>query len=340
MKRPWLAPFVPLYQAGLAWRELRLRRAWEPVRRLQWPVISIGNVSTGGSGKTPLAIALAKLLNARGLHVDVLSRGYGRTNSRPARVDPGGTAEQYGDEPMLIARNAGVPVYVAPQRYDAGFLAEMEINSAGLPDLSQKRITHAHILDDGFQHRQLHRDVDILLLNREDWEDSLLPAGNLREPLRAAERASAIAIPAEDSALESDLRRRGWSGPVWRLHRHMNVPQVDGAIYAFCGIARPDQFFAGLESAGVSIAGQRAFADHYPYSEHVIESITREARLAKARAIMTTDKDAVRLGARASAFPPDLPLLTADLRIEIENPDAAIDWILERLPSPAATSAL
>src|SRR5579883_3394560 len=103
MKRPWLAPLSPLYRAGLAWRALRFRRGWEPVHRLRWPVISIGNLSTGGSGKTPLTITLAKLLKARGVHVDVLSRGYGRSGSTPLRVDPRGTAEEYGDEPLLIA---------------------------------------------------------------------------------------------------------------------------------------------------------------------------------------------------------------------------------------------
>ena len=124
MKRPLLLPLVPLYAAGLALRELRLSRGWEPIRRLRFPVISIGNLSTGGSGKTPLTITLARLLSARGFHVDVLSRGYGRSSREPARVLPDGTAEQYGDEPLLIAREAGVPVYVAAERYDAGLLAE------------------------------------------------------------------------------------------------------------------------------------------------------------------------------------------------------------------------
>ena len=93
MKRPWLAPFTPLYAAGLGLRGLALKRGWEPVRRLGWPVVSIGNLSTGGAGKTPLTIALAKAMTARGFYVDVLSRGYGREGSHPAHVDPRGTAE-------------------------------------------------------------------------------------------------------------------------------------------------------------------------------------------------------------------------------------------------------
>ena len=172
MKRPWLAPFTPLYAAGLALRNLRIANGWEPIRRLRFPVISIGNLSTGGAGKTPLTVVLASALTQRGLNVDVLSRGYGRNNRQPALVDPNGTAEEFGDEPLLIARNTGVPVYVARQRYEAGLLAEAAIADPEKPAI--------HLLDDGFQHRQLHRDVDILLLNRQDWDDRLLPAGNLR----------------------------------------------------------------------------------------------------------------------------------------------------------------
>jgi tetraacyldisaccharide 4'-kinase len=300
-------------------------------------VISIGNLSTGGSGKTPLAITLAALLVERGIHVDVLSRGYGRARTEPARVNLNGSADRYGDEPLLIARATGVPVYVAPQRYDAGLLAEADVQRdepAGGP------IAAAHILDDGFQHRQLHRSVDILLLNREDWQDSLLPAGNLREALPAARHASVIAVPADDAPLEAELHRWGWAGPVWRLRRHMQVPQIDGPAFAFCGIARPEQFLAGLENAGVKIAGQKAFRDHYDYTEHVVERLVEQARGVGARALLTTEKDAVRLGQLASAFPPDLPLTTASLQIEIEDAAVAIDWLVECLRTSPTVPAL
>src|SRR5579863_72825 len=129
MRRPWLAPAMPFYAAGLAWRNLRLRRGWETVRHLRRAVISVGGLSAGGSGKTPLVIALGKALAARGVGVDILSRGYGRRGGEPARVDPSGTAEEFGDEPLLIARETGVPVYVAPERYDAGVLAETDAES-------------------------------------------------------------------------------------------------------------------------------------------------------------------------------------------------------------------
>ncbi len=257
MKRPLLLPLVPLYAAGLALRELRLSRGWEPIRRLRYPVISIGNLSTGGSGKTPLTITLARLLSDRGFQVDVLSRGYGRRSAVPLRVDLNGSADQFGDEPLLIAREAGVPVYVAAERYDAGILAET--------DASKDERPLVHILDDGFQHRQLQRDIDILLVSRSDWHDHLLPAGNLRETLHAALRATVLAIPADDPNFEAELRTWGWTGPVWHLHRRMEVPQVAGPVVAFCGIARPEQFFAGLESAGVKVADRLAFRDHFSY---------------------------------------------------------------------------
>ena len=122
--RRLLLPLVPLYRLALALREVRLGSRLEPVRRLRFPVVSIGSLSAGGSGKTPLTIALAQALTRRGLRVDVLSRGYGRRSEAALRVDPNGAAEDFGDEPLLIAREAGVPVYVAPQRYRAGLMAE------------------------------------------------------------------------------------------------------------------------------------------------------------------------------------------------------------------------
>jgi tetraacyldisaccharide 4'-kinase len=321
--RKLLLPLVPLYWLALALRELRLGTRVEPVCRLHCPVVSIGNLSAGGAGKTPATIALAKALMRHGLQVDVLSRGYGRESQLPARVGPGGTYDEFGDEPLLIARETGVPVYVAPLRYEAGLLAEAE--SAAV---SRSTI---HLLDDGFQHRQLFRDVNILLVNRADWQDWLLPAGNRREPLRAAHRATVMAIPAKDPEFEAVLRAWGWQGPVWRLRRKMEVPAVNGLVVAFCGIARPEQFFAGLESAGLHLVARFAFPDHHPYSAADRERLLAAARLAGAAALLTTEKDRVRLGKLATARPETLPLLTAGLRVEIEHEDDAIDWLLGRV---------
>jgi tetraacyldisaccharide 4'-kinase len=290
-----------------------------PVHRLSRPVVSIGNLSTGGAGKTPLAITLAKALAARGLHVDVLSRGYGRRSTRTLRVETNGTAEEFGDEPLEIARESGVPVYVAPDRYQAGLLAE-SLSASGL-----------HFLDDGFQHRRLHRDVDILLLNRQDWHDRLLPGGNLREPLSAVQRATVIALPADDPALEAEVKARGWRGPVWRLERRMELEPIDGPVVAFCGIARSAQFFEGLQAAGVHLASRIAFPDHHCYKAHDIDCILEAARTTRAVRFITTQKDRLRLGTLAASFPSSTPLITAKLRIEIENEDAAIDWLVDRL---------
>ena len=354
--RPWLAPLVPIYRFGIALRGLGLRTGIEPIRRLRSPVVSIGNLSTGGAGKTPLAIALARALLERGVSADVLSRGYGRTGKTAARVDPNGTAEVFGDEPLVIVREAGVPVYVADQRYQAGLLAEQELAAAqseprDVPghDFSraedvQKRAgalapaRTIHLLDDGFQHRQLHRDVDILLVSGAELQDCLLPAGNLREPLDAMRRATVVALTMPEAPIvEQSLGSRGlWQGPVWRLHRRMNVPSIEGPVVAFCGIARPDQFFAGLENpgvggAGLHIASRIAFADHHRYEQHDIDCILEAARTVRAVALVTTGKDRVRLAHLVSSIPASLPLETARLRIEIEDETSAIDWVVARV---------
>lgn len=317
--RRLLLPLVPLYRLGLTVREWRLSSGRERVQRLKWPVIGIGNLSTGGAGKTPLTIALARTLTARGLHVDVLSRGYGRRSAVPLVVDPGGTAEEFGDEPLVIAREAGVPVYVAAERYEAGLLAETVLDD-GL-----------HLLDDGFQHRQLHRDVNLLLLNRQDWHDSLLPAGNLREPHSAIRRADVLVIPAEEPELEPLLRARGFSQPVWPVRRRMEPPAVQGPVVAFCGIARPEQFFAGLEAAGMQVASRVAFRDHHRYVPHDMDLLRDAVRSVNATAIVTTGKDSARLGAMAARLDEAAPLRTAGLHAELQDEAAAVDWILAHL---------
>jgi len=332
-----LLPLVPAYRLALAFRELRLRSGMEAVRRLRSPVISIGNLSTGGTGKTPFTIALAGALGRRRVRVDVLSRGYGRQSRLPALVRMGGTAAEFGDEPLLIAREAGVPVYVAARRYDAGVLAEQnERAGSGLsPDMPL-----VHLLDDGFQHRQLHRDIDILLLNRQDWHDSLLPAGNLREPHQSARRATIFAVPFEEPELEAELRAWGWQGPVWRLHRRMEVPRIAGPIAAFCGIARPGQFFAGVEAAGLHIATRTAFPDHHRYVPHDIDCLLAAARTVGATALVTTEKDLARLGDLISSFPESLPLKIARLCIEIEDEAAVLEGLMSRLRSVSPQPAL
>jgi tetraacyldisaccharide 4'-kinase len=374
MKRPLMLPLVPFYAAGLALRETRLQRGWEQVRRLRYPVISIGNLSTGGSGKTPLTIALARLLSAHGFQVDVLSRGYGRRSAAPRRVDPNGSADEFGDEPLLIAREAGVPVYVAPERYDAGQLAEADWSrrekgpADELPDFvndenattRKSSVTghdfsraeaqlnnpgalapaspHIHILDDGFQHRQLARDIDILLVNREDWHDHLLPAGNLREPAQAARRASVLAIPSEDPAFEHELRVWGWTGPIWRIRRRIEIPPTDGPVAAFCGIARPEQFFAGLEAAGLRVAAKKAFADHHRYSPRDIVTLLAKARAVGAVAVVTTEKDQARMGRLLIDLSARLPLRLVRLTSRLDDEPNAAAWLNQKLTSERRNS--
>jgi tetraacyldisaccharide 4'-kinase len=253
----------------------------------------------------------------------VLSRGYGRDGygrggQAAGRVRIDGAAEEFGDEPLVIVRQAGVPVFVAAQRFEAGVLAEREIAPG---------VRAVHILDDGFQHRQLHRDIDILLLSARDLRDRLLPAGNLREALRVTARADILAVPAGEPEVEAWARERGWAGPVWRLERRMDVPAVDAPVLAFCGIARPEQFFAGLRAAGVDVAAMRAFRDHHRYTQEDLNRLAEKAGRCGASALLTTEKDAVRLvGLKAP-----MPVVTASLRTVIEEEAGAVEWLISRI---------
>jgi tetraacyldisaccharide 4'-kinase len=331
--RPWLLPFVPLYRAALAVHDQRLKHGWEPVQRLNWPVISIGNLSTGGSGKTPLTIELARLLTEAGVSVDILSRGYGRKSRQAAQVNAEGSWEEFGDEPLLMAQSTGLPVYVASQRYAAGVLAEAAAKA------NTTNQSHLHLLDDGFQHRQLYREIDILLINRSDWQDSLLPAGNLRETHKAIQRASLIAIPSDEADIESKIRSTGFIGPIWQLRRKMDVNAAvnqysvkkSEPIAAFCGIAHPEQFFKGIEAAGLQIAARNAFTDHHAYTQSELKKIIDNARKAGAKALLTTEKDLVRLGTQRRLIEAALPLAAVSLRTEIHEAQSAINWLLERV---------
>ncbi len=341
MNRPPLWPLTPVYRLALLLREAELRTGLRPVRRLRWPVVSVGNLSAGGAGKTPLVIALARALAARGAHVDVLSRGYGRRRSAlPLGVDPNGAAEEFGDEPLVIARAAGVPVFVADERYAAGLLAEANASPCEAPQVGEPANPplRVHLLDDGFQHRQLARDVEILLLSRRDLAERLLPAGNLREALHAAARASVFAIPEDEPEVAEWVRSQGWERPVWRLRRRMDAPSIEGPVVAFCGIARPEQFFRGLEQAGMRPVARLAFADHHRYTGTDLKRITAAARAAGAVALVTTEKDRARLGARAESLAERIPLEVVPLRMEIEDEAAAIDWLLQRIRACARHS--
>jgi tetraacyldisaccharide 4'-kinase len=322
--RPWLAPLVPFYAAGAALRSASLRLGLEPVRHLGWPAVSVGSLSAGGAGKTPFVIALAALFTDSGLAVDVLSRGYGRRDGRAARVDPAGSAEVFGDEPILVAQDALIPVYVGARRIEAGRLAE----TTGAPP-------GVHLLDDGFQHRQLARDVDIALVSSADLQDWLLPAGNLREPLGALGRADVLAIEARDEAALARLEALKL-GPavgqqVWRYRRSMRFPNFREPVLAFCGIARAGQFFAGIRAAGIAVAAEQAFPDHHRFKAADLVLLRELALRTGAASLMTTAKDLVRL----RELPPlALPVNVAELVVELEDWVAASNWLQESLREP------
>lgn len=318
MKRPWALPLAPLYAAGAGLRSLGLLVGLERVRKLEWPVISVGSLSAGGAGKTPFVIALAGLLKREGLHVDVLSRGYGRTGFNASEVGLNGSFEKYGDEPLMIAREVAVPVYVGAARFDAGWLAEVVAEESG-------QGAGWHLLDDGFQHRQLARDVDIVLVSSEDLDDWLLPAGNLRERLGALKRATVLAVSAGDDAAVARLRELRLEQPIWLFRREMEAPAVSGPVVAFCGIARPEQFFSGLRQAGVSIAASHAFEDHHRFQSEDVKVLRRLIETAGALDFVTTAKDRVRLDALAADL--GAPVHVAGLRVIFEDEPGVAGWL-------------
>jgi len=305
-----LAPLVPLYAAASGAKNLAYDRGWIQPKRLAWPVISVGNLSVGGAGKTPVVIRLAQLLTEQGHPVDILSRGYGRTSSDTVRVDPEGPASRYGDEPVLIARRANVPVYIGADRYAAGSLAEREQSASGI-----------HLLDDGFQHRCLARDLDIVVLHRSDFSERLLPAGRLREPLSALRRASILILRAEDRDLEAELRRRNITALVWIQHRRLAIPPLSRSI-AFCAIARPDEFFSALRNPGVDIAATSAFRDHHPWTGADLDHLLSLREQHHAETFVTTEKDWVRFTPQQRARL--APLNVARLQVIFENESAVV----------------
>jgi tetraacyldisaccharide 4'-kinase len=295
-------PLSAIFGAGVATRNALYDRGVFPVKKLARPVVSIGNISVGGSGKTPFVIALGQLLAERGITFDVLSRGYGRASTGIAVVDPSGSPAQFGDEPLLIARKLQAPVIVGTDRYQAGLLAERKFSSK------------LHLLDDGFQHRRLHRDFDIVLLPKEDQAGSLLPTGRLREPISALKRTDAIVL--FDSQAQAIEAKR-----IWHAARKIELPVAARKTIAFSGIARPQQFLAGLQSSRLEIAGALTFRDHHRYQQRDIDRLLQFKKQTGVDGFITTEKDLINLGPLASQLP---PLLTAGLRIEIESAEQVV----------------
>jgi len=188
-------PLSGIFGAGVALRNALYDRGVLKVRKLTRPVVSVGNISVGGSGKTPFVIALGELLKERGIAFDVLSRGYGRGSSEIAVVDPQGSPQEFGDEPLLIARKLEIPVVVGADRYQAGLFAEKKFDA------------QVHLLDDAFQHRQLNRDFDVVVVPASDLEDTLLPVGRLREPISSLNRADVVVYDGDEAGPEYSSMR-------------------------------------------------------------------------------------------------------------------------------------
>ncbi len=314
----------------------RRRRRWyerrpEARRRLRRPVVSVGALRVGGSGKTPITARLAGLLAALGERPAVLSRGHARARRvagvvvvRDADGVRAGLAES-GDEPFMLALALrDTAVLVAADRHRAGRLAETEMGAT------------VHLLDDGFQHLSLHRDVDLLLLAEQDLADPrTLPGGRLREPVDAARRADALIVETPDAGRARALAERLAVGQAFRFtrvlqparhaetQREVAVPPA-APVLAVAGIAQPLRFFAALRERGYAVAATLAFRDHHRY---VARDVARIARLATAwgvEYVVTTDKDRVRLLPFAP-FP--FPLLSIPLAVPIEPEASFRAWL-------------
>ena len=298
-----------IYGWGVTARNAAYYRGICSVRSLQGPVVSIGNISVGGSGKTPFVLMLGELLKQRGIPFDILSRGYGRQTHGVALVDPAGTAPEFGDEPLLIARRLQVPVVVGESRYQAGLFAERKFG----PQL--------HLLDDGFQHRSLAREFDIVLLTPEDARDTLLPSGRLREPLESLARADVVVLPSDTATEEFPIDGK----KVWRITRGISPRRMPERPIVFCGIARPQNFFAQLRAVETCPAAEAIYRDHHSYSIDDIEELLELGRRSHADGFVTTEKDLVNLGTLAARL---APLTAVPVKLELKDAGHAIDTML------------
>ena len=313
------------------------------------PAISIGNLAMGGRGKTPVVAHVARLLLARGERPAILSRGYGRrirddgvtvvSDGAGVRAD----VDRAGDEPLMLARALpGAVVLVCEQRAIAATLAEHAFAAT------------VAILDDGFQHRAMARDVDIVLVAPDDFTDRRLPFGGLREPVSALARADAVIVdagpaaaraapsaripPDVTAALDRLARSRASVGRIYALTRSLgepvplpsapSSPSRDLPIVAVAGIAAPARFVASLEQSGWRVARALTFSDHHRYRPADLARIADAVRVTGAGGVLTTAKDAVRLDAAGGL---SVPAGVIPLDVEIEPADGFRAWLLERI---------
>ncbi len=300
MKDVLLMPLSWLFGALVALKNLCYDRGWLRVQRLPRPVISVGNLAMGGTGKSPVVQHLVAGLQVRGLRVAVLSRGYGRREAKRCRlVDPSGDWSLYGDEPTMLARACpGVRVCVGPSRYEAA-----QLLADDWPDV--------FVVDDGFQHRQLARDLDLVLLDTGQPAPRLFPRGLFREAWSALRRADLVLLTRCEGGpqtawrhqvaavtgvpvLESSFR----TGPARLLAsgESLDLDTIPGRrVAAYAAIAQPEKFRNSLKQAGFDVVVWESFPDHGILSQVARNKLFEAMRRAGVRHLLTTEKDAVKL---------------------------------------------
>jgi tetraacyldisaccharide 4'-kinase len=326
---PLLLPFSAGFRLGVALRHTSYKRGWFKTRRLARPVVSVGNLTVGGTGKTPLVVCVANILLRRGWKPSILTRGYGRGSKAEMIVlAPGAArsarAQEIGDEPALLARMLPeVPLVVCTDRFRGGQAAE------------ERFAVDAHILDDGFQHLALARNLDLLALDAthtlSDWH--LLPAGRQREPLSAVRRAQVVVLTRTDSAdpqpLEELVLKVHPAAQVFRSRTELLrwTDALSGAavsaegirgqkVAAFCGIGNPQAFFDDVRRWGFNLVAADAFPDHHVYTGGEIQRLVASARKNGAAALLTTQKDAVKFSPEWSL---PLPILACEIEAQIRD---------------------
>ena len=313
----WWEREAPLWSLALlpleaAWRAgAALHRATARPAQASVPVISVGNLTVGGAGKTPVSLCIAQRLIARGRRPAVLSRGYGRKLRTPLQVSADSRVQDVGDEPLLLARR-GLVVFVGPSR-------------AVLAGLAVERGADVLVLDDGLQHHALARDLDVLVADASNpfGNGHLLPVGPLREPLSALSRVQRGLLWLTRCDLPRDPRVSRL--PAWPTVESDYTP-AEGLrgkrVFLFAGIARPASFEATVRALGAEIAGSRWFQDHQLYTQSDLQALRREAGDAQ---LLTTEKDLVRIEQRRG-----IAAVSVDVRIRRgeEALDAALGAVL------------
>ncbi|HEX8138356.1 MAG TPA: tetraacyldisaccharide 4'-kinase [Pyrinomonadaceae bacterium] len=335
-----LSPLGALYSAGVRARLALYKRGLLPTYQIAAPVLSVGNITVGGTGKTPLVAWLARRVRARyDKRVCILTRGYGRADERRRVLVSDGTriladAREGGDEPLLLAESlvGSAAVLSEADRLAAALWAQENLHS------------ELFILDDGFQHLRLERDLDIVTVDATNpfGGGRLLPRGRLREPLAGLKRAGLIVLTRADQAqdierLRGELERLSGGRPLFcsraKTRALRPLGPTDGPIdadtllpqpvAAFCAIGNPSAFFAHIRSDGHRLAHTRAFADHHVYSQRDAEALGHQARSVGAQLLITTAKDAVKLAGLRF----DLPCYVLEIELELADEEGLLGLV-------------